>query len=179
MREPHVHLAYAPRGAGVLCAACWVVSGADCYGWFTGAQAYEHPARFFLLENYYSTRETIGYRSVEDDVRGAWVRLHPAGKEPPTLLERPPLGEPQCHEVGQLQDAFTREWLFYRHEPDAEPETAALRARELPVMALNIRAHKLNKLRTDAAVWTFTSPGADLNVVAFLARDWMLDYEPE
>jgi hypothetical protein len=179
MREAHVHLAYAPRGAGVFCAAFWVVSGADCYGWFTGAQAYEHPARFFLLENHYSTRETIGYLSVEDDVRGGWFRLHPGAKQPPTPLQRPPLSEARCHEVEQLQDAFVREWLFYGHAPDAEREVAALRARELPVMALNIRAHKLNKLRTDAAVWTYTSPGADLNVIAFLARDWMLDYEPD
>jgi len=67
MREPHVHLAYAPRGAGLSCVAFWVVSGADCHGWFTGAQADQHPARFFLLEDYYSTRDTIDYRSIEDD----------------------------------------------------------------------------------------------------------------
>ncbi|HTT12131.1 MAG TPA: hypothetical protein VMG60_14665 [Burkholderiaceae bacterium] len=179
MREPHVHLAYAPRGAGVLCAAFWVVSRADCYGWFTGAQAYEHPAHFFALENYYSTRETIAYRSVGEDVRAGWVRLHPGAKQPTAPPGRSPLTEAQCHEIEQLQVAFIREWLFYRDAPDAQPEAAALRARELPVMALNIRAHKLNKLRTDAAVWTFTSPGADLNVIGFLARGWILDYEPD
>jgi hypothetical protein len=177
--EPHIHLAYAPRGAGVLCAAFWVVSGTDCYGWYTGAQAYEHPAHFFLLESYYSTRETACCWSVEDDVRGRWVKAPAATRAPPVELDRPALDEARCHDVEQLQDAFVREWLFYRHAPDAGPEAEALRARELPVMPLNIRPRKLNKLQTGAPVWRFTSPGADLNVLAFLARYWPLDYLPE
>lgn len=179
MLEPHVHLAYAPRGAGVLCAALWVVQGPHCYGWFTGAQAYEHPAHFFVLENYYSTRETACYRSADDDVHGKWVQVTAHNKSAVDLDTPGPLPEPLCHEMEQLQDAFVREWLFYRHAPDAEPDAAALRARELPVMALNIRPKKLNKLQTGAPVWTFTSPGADRNVIAFLARYWMLDYLPD
>jgi len=65
--------------------------------------------------------------------------LHPGTKELPTPRERPPLTETRCQEVEKLRDAFTREWQFYRHAPDAEREAAALRARELPVVALNIR----------------------------------------
>jgi len=179
MLEPHVHLAYAPRGAGVLCAAFWLAHGPDCFGWFTGAQAYEHPAHFFLLENYYSTHETVCYRSADNDVRGKWVQVSAHDRSASALETPGPLPEPLCHDVEQLQNAFVREWLFYRHAPDSEPDAAALRARELPVMALNIRPRKLNKLQTGAPVWTFTSPGADLNVLTFLARYWTLDYVPE
>jgi hypothetical protein len=179
MLEPHVHLAYAPRGAGVLCAAFWVASGSDCCGWFTGAQGYEHPASFFLLEDYYSSSATVCYRSLDDDVRGKWLKVPADDKSLAAELDEPPLAEAMCHDMEQMQDAFTREWLFYRHALDAEAEAAVLRARELPVMALNIRPKKLNKLQTGAPVWTFTSPGADLNVIAFLARYWTLDYVPE
>jgi hypothetical protein len=177
MFEPYVHLAYAPRGAGVLCAAFWIVQGPHCYGWFTGAQAYEHPAAFFVLEDYYSTRDTVCYRSVEDDVRGAWLKVSARGESP---AEGPgPVPEPLCHELEHMQDAFIREWLFYRDDPAHAEEAAELRERELPAVGLNIRPKKLNKLQTGAPVWTYTSSGADLNVIGFLARHWILDYTLE
>lgn len=177
MLEPYVHLAYAPRGAGVLCAALWIVQGPHCYGWFTGARAYEHPAAFFALEDYYSTRGTVCYFSVEDDVRGEWLQISPRGEVP---IEGPgAVPEPLCHELEHMQDAFMHEWLFYRDDPAYATDAAELRERELPATALNIRPRKLNKLQTDAPVWTYTSPGADLNVISFLARHWMLDYTPE
>jgi hypothetical protein len=180
MLEPHVHLAYAPRGAGVLCAAFWIVQGRHCYGWFTGAQAYEHPACFFMLENYYSKRDTVCYRSAEDDVRGEWLQVSARGESPVASFPRPgPVPEPLCQELAHMQDAFIREWLFYRDDPAHAEEDAELRERELPTTGLNIRPKKLNKLQTDAPVWTYTSPGADRNVISFLAQHWMLDYTPE
>ena len=179
MVEPHVHLVYAPRGPGVMCAAFWSDSGTDLYGWFTGARADEHPAHFFLLENYYSVAPTVCYCSREDDVRGTWVKAARGDGALVTELDRPVLAENLCHEVERLQDAFVREWLFYRDDAGTDADAAALRARELPVMALNIRATKLARLQTSAAVWTYTSPGADLNVITFLARHWTLDYAPQ
>lgn len=177
MLEPYVHIAYAPRGAGVLCAAFWIVQGPHCYGWFTGARAYEHPAVFFTLEDYYSTRNTVCCFSVEDDVRGEWLQISPRSEVP---IEGPAVvPEPLCHELEHMQDAFMREWLFYRDDPAYAIEAAELRERELPAVGLNIRPRKLNKLQTNAPVWTYTSSGADLNLISFLARHWMLDYTPE
>jgi hypothetical protein len=178
--EPNVHLAYAPRGAGLLCAAFWIVQGPHCYGWFTGARGYEHPASFFVLEDYYSRRGTTCYHSVEDDVRGAWERVSPRGEPPPAPLPGPgPVPESLCPELERMQDAFIREWLFFRDDPAHADEAAELRERELPATGLNIRPKKLNKLQTGAPVWTYTSAGADLNVVGFLARHWTLDYTLE
>jgi len=36
MPDFNVFLAYAPRGAGLRCAAAYRAEGADAYGWFTG-----------------------------------------------------------------------------------------------------------------------------------------------
>lgn len=179
MLEPYVHLAYAPRGAGVLCAAFWIVQGPHCYGWFTGARAYEHPARFFALEDYYSTRDTVCLLSVEDDARGEWLHVSPRGEWPVSLQGSGPVPEPLRQELEHLQDAFIREWLFYRDDPAHAEEAAELSERELPTTGLNIRPKKLNKLQTGAPVWTYTSPGADLNVIGSLARHWMLEYTLE
>jgi len=175
MIEPHVHVAYAHRGAGVLCAAFWFAQGESVYGWFTGARAHEHPASFFMLEHYYSTRETVCYRSVEDDVYGQWVAASTAGEK---KIDRPvPVPEVLCHELERLQDAFVREWLFFDEDP--AQEAAALRARELPVLAVNLRSGKLGKLATGAPVWTYTSPGADMHPLVFLSNRWPLDYVPD
>lgn len=177
MIEPHVHVAYAPRGAGVLCAACWYAQGQNVYGWFTGARAYEHPASFFMLERYYSTREAICFRSTENDVHGAWVTMSTHGES--LIHKHSPVPEALCHELERMQDVFVREWLFHRDDPAHAEEAAALSARELPAIGLNIRPKKLNKLQTDSPVWTYTSPGADLHVIGFLSRRWSLDYTLE
>jgi hypothetical protein len=175
MIEPRVHIAYAHRGAGVLCAAFWFVQGDHVYGWFTGAKAHERPASFFVLEHYYSTRETVCYWSVEDDVHGDWVVASTSGE---SRIDRPcPVPEALCPELERLQDAFVREWLFF--EGEHEEEAAALRAHELPVLAVNIRPRKLNKLATGQAVRTYTSPGADFRVIEFLSKRWPLDYDPD
>jgi len=175
--EPHVHVAYAPRGAGLLCAAFWLEQGDHVYGWFTGAKAHERPASFFMLEHYYSSRETLCYRSVSDDVYGDWVLATTKGE---SRVDRPvPVPEALCHELERMQDAFVREWLFFEDDPGHAQEAEALRARELPVLAANVRPQKLNKLATGDPVWTYTSPGADLHVIEFLSKRWPLDYAPD
>jgi hypothetical protein len=177
MIEPHVHIAYEPRGAGVLCAAFWFAQGEHVYGWFTGARGNEHPASFFVLEDYYSPRDTVFYRSAQNDVNGDWFSA-PARSESP--IGRPgPVPPALGHELERIQDAFAREWLFYRNDPGHEGEAAALRARELPIRALNLRSGKLTKLVTGHPVWTYSTPGADLNIVTFLGRRWALDYAPQ
>ena len=176
MIEPTVHLAYAPRGAGLLCALFWFTKDDHVYGWFTGAKAHEFPAAFFMLEHYYSTRETVCYRSAQNDVYGNWLVATTARASP---IDRPvPVPEPLCHQLERMQDAFVREWLFAA-DAEHEPEAAALRARELPLAALNIRPAKLNKLAAGAPTWTYSSSGADAHIVLYLSRRWPLDYTPD
>ena len=133
MIEPHVHIAFAPRGAGLLCGLFYFTQDDHVFGWFTGARAHEFPASFFMLEHYYATQETVTYRSMQNDVYGDWlVATHTAESR----IDRPiPVPGPQCHELERLQDAFAREWLFYADDPAHASEAAALRERELSVLA--------------------------------------------
>jgi hypothetical protein len=175
--EPSVHLAYAPRGAGVLCAMFWFVEKSDVYGWFTGARGLEHPAHFFMLEHYYATRDTVCYLSAADDVYGAWTM---ATKRAASGIDRPvPVNADLCPELDRLQDAFVREWLFFESDTLHAQEAAALQERELPVLPLNIRASRLSRFTRDGPVWACWTPGADTHVVGYLAQRWPLDYSLE
>ncbi|OGA22420.1 MAG: hypothetical protein A3I01_11945 [Betaproteobacteria bacterium RIFCSPLOWO2_02_FULL_65_24] len=174
MIEPHVHLAYAARGAGVLCAMFWFPEKNDVYGWFTGARAHEHPARFFALQHYYATRDTECYLSAEDDLYGEWRMAVKTGT---SRIDRPiPVPAELCPELDRIQDAFVQEWLVFETDPLHDQEEAALRAHELPVFALNIRASRINKLTHEGPVWTYWTPGADIHVVDYLSQRWPLDY---
>lgn len=175
MIEPHVHVTYAPHGAGLLCAAFWLVQGHHVYGWFTGMRGQTQPACFFALEDYYAKEDAVFFRSVQNDVHGRWLIVAADGEIP---IERGPIPEALCHELERLQDAFVREWLFYRDDPTHAEDAATLNARHLPPRAVNLRPKKLAKLQSGASVWTYTSSGADLNVIAFLAARWPLDYAP-
>jgi hypothetical protein len=175
--EPSVHIAYAPRGAGVLCATFWLEQRKDVFGWFTGAKAHEHPAAFFMLGGFHSAADPTCYRSAESDVYGSWLVMSQAGERP---IDPPsPLPDAVGHELERLQDAFVTEWLIYDDPAADRSEIERLHDLGLPVLDLNIRPSKISKLRTDAAVWTYSSPGADLNGMRFLAARWPLDYRPE
>lgn len=176
MIEPHVHVACTPRGALLRCAAFWLARGNHVYGWYTGARGREFPAAFFVLEDYYSKRDTAFYRSEHNDVFGAWclvtaqshVRIEAPGPVPPALAP----------ELERLQDAFAREWLLYRDDAAHAAEADALRARDVPLRAVNLRPKKLDRLAAATPAWSYTTPGADLNVIEFLALRWTLDYAP-
>jgi hypothetical protein len=158
------------------------VRGDHVYGWFTGARAYEHPANFFMLEHYYATHDTVFYLSADNDVYGPWVVASTRGAStvvPVAPAEAAsPLPADLGHELERMQDVFVREWLFYRDDAEHAAEAEALRSRELPVLGVNVRPKKLNKLHTGQPVWTYFSPGADQNIVTFMARRWTLDYTP-
>ena len=177
MIEPHVHIAFAPRGAGLLCALFYFARERDVFGWFTGARGHEFPASFFMLERYFSVQETACYRSVANDVYGGWGVATSASE---SEIDRPvPVPEPVCHELDRLQDAFAHEWLFYADDPEHAAEAAALSARELSVLPVNVRPRKLAKLATGQPVWTYSSPGTDPHVVRYLAKRWRIDYQPD
>jgi hypothetical protein len=173
--QAHTHFAYAPRGVGVLYAAMWFAERDDVYGWFVGAKNGGHLACYFMLQDYYAARDTAFYRSVEDDVLSDWVHVHSGGERMP--LPSPPVPETVRHELNRLQDRFVHHWLFFDDNPESSQEAEALRARELAVRHVNIRAARLDKFRTAAAVWHYDSPEADRNVLVWLSKRWPLDYE--
>ncbi len=90
-----------------------------------------------------------------------------------------PVPDLPCHQLERLQDAFIHEGLAYEYDPEREQEAEALRSSGYPVLAVNIRASKLNKLVTGAPIYTYSTPGADIRLVNFLAQRWPLDYMPD
>lgn len=173
MIESHAHLAYAPRGAGLLYAMLWFCEGSSIYGWYIGSRDGVPEASYFVLPDYYAVTPTVLYRSVEDDLRGPWVKVTEEGDY--KLPHPPPVSEALCHELVRLQDEFVRHWLFFDDDPDSETQVHALNARELPVRHVNIKASRLGKLRMGAAVWRYDAPGADQSVLAHLSQRWPLN----
>jgi hypothetical protein len=175
MIEPFVYLAYTPRGAGVLCACFYFAKDEHVYGWYTGSRAAEVGAEFFMLENFYSPKETVFYRSSQNDVYGTWLVQK---RDVASVLDRPlPVPEEICHELNRLQASFVQEWLFYAEDTDAADEAAAYQTQELPVQPVNIKSRRFGKFDKSDAIWTCASPGGDMNVIGFLMRHWPLDYD--
>lgn len=174
MREPLAYLAYALRGRGLLCAVCLFTVEKSVYGWYTGAQEAVFPAAFFMLEDYYSARDTVFYQSQEDDVYGGWAIVDPGGG---LKLDQPvPVPQELCHELERMQNVFAQEWLFYADDPASQAEMEGYRKEELPVRLVNIKRRKLSKLERHDAIWTYATPGMDLNIIDFLKKRWSLDY---
>ncbi|MEM5371418.1 hypothetical protein V4C53_36040 [Paraburkholderia azotifigens] len=174
MSEPFVFLAYEPDGPGLTCAVMAIVEGENVYGWYTGPAKRKLAAAYFMLEHYYSARETAFYHSVENDVRSAWALAYPRLEI--DIGRHSPVSEAMCHELEYTQSRFVAEWLFYCDDPDTAADVEWYRMRSLPVTYAGVRCKKITKLRSDHVVWFHASPGFDLNIIECLRRRWELDY---
>lgn len=173
MTQARVHLAYAPRGAGLLYGVLWLAQGDDILGWFIGTRDGEFLAAYFVLQDHRQAGETRWLRSVQNDIYGPWLQAGPTGDI--DLPHPPPLPEPMCHELMRLQNQFMRHWLFVGDDPEAADEARALQDRELSVRVVNVQPARLNKFHHGAAVWRYDAPGADTKVLAALSQRWPLD----
>jgi len=160
MRTPNIFIAYAPRGAGLRCALAYLGAGRDVYGWFTGPREDGSiAAQFFLIEEFYTNRPT-----------------HDSAVEVSALHSRWPLDEDRRHELAQMQEAFAREWLFYRGDALAAAELASYARAELAAGEVNLRFERLSRLSTLQPNWTFYSPHFERSVLRHLAKRWPLEY---
>jgi len=177
MAEPLVHIAYAPRGPGVLCALLHFADGPNAFGWFTGAAGHSVIASYFMLDGWYSDREARFFRSVENDAYGHWLVADTRGERP---IDPPsPVPEAIVHPLVTMQGMFVAEWLAYPADPAFEKQAMQLRERGFIPAQINVRADRLGKFAPGAAIWTYSSSGIDVDLVRFLARRWPLDYAPE
>ncbi len=158
MRTPEIFLAYAPR-AGLRCAIAYLGSHRDAYGWFAGpAEGAPHNA-YFVLEGYYSQQETR-YLAVPHS------EFHST-----RMIE-----EDRWHELAQLQEAFSREWLFNRGDAGADVQLREYARAELATGDMNIRFERLNRFSKLQPNWTYYSPHFEHGVLECLASHWPLDY---
>ncbi|MBA3902466.1 MAG: hypothetical protein C0522_02135 [Rhodocyclaceae bacterium] len=176
MTTPTAYFAYAPQGAGLMCAVVCLAEGNDVCGWWIGSEGGEYPPSYFLLDGFYSGDEPRFYATSGGDLYGGW-RLD-YGKPCPELPEPVAVPDALCHRLEHLQFAFAREWLFFADDKDAETanEIAAYEKQGLPVLPVNIQHRRLGKLSQHGPVWTYASPGLDMNVIEHLRRHWPLDY---
>lgn len=159
MNTPRIFLCYAPRGAGLRCAVAYVAAGRDAHGWFTGPGEAEMESAYFVLEDYYTPRETRYVAVADSELHSKWTA-----------------DEAMCHELARLQDAFAHEWLFYRGDPGAEAQLAQYAQGELAAGIVSIRFDKLARLSKEQPNWTFYSPEFEHGVLETLSRHWPLDY---
>jgi hypothetical protein len=159
---PEIFVAYAPRGAGLRCAIACFASGHDVWGWFAGSSDGTVASAYFLLEDFHTPRETRYVAVSDDDLHSKWTD-----------------DEAKCHQLAGMQEAFRREWLFSRSDPDAEAELARYRAGELAAGELNLRYERLAKLSKLQPNWTYYSQDFEHGVLKCLARHWPLDYSPD
>lgn len=161
MRTPRVFLCYAPR-AGLRCALAYVPGDRDAYGWFTGPGTGEMESAYFVLEDFYTPRETRYVAVADAELHSKWTA-----------------DEARCHELASLQEAFTREWLFYRDDPASAPQLAHYARDELAVGPVGVRVEQRNRLSKLQADWTYYSHDFEDSVLGFLSRHWPLDYRVE
>lgn len=160
MRTPNVFLAYAPRGAGLRCAVAYLTSERDVYGWFTGPRYDMSTASaFFLLENFYANAPARHEAVDPSDLHSDWS-----------------LDEARRHELARMQEAFAREWLFYRDDARAAAELEAYAEAELAAGEVNVRFQRLAKFSTLQPNWTYYSPRFERSVLRHLTRRWPLEY---
>jgi hypothetical protein len=178
MTAPHIHLAYAPQGAGLLYAVTWLGDGDDVHGWYLGTRDGVPEAAYFTLPRFYADQPVLLWHSKADDLYGPWVEAH--GRKPPSDLPHgPPVPQGLCHRLAAAQDSLMAHWLYVDDDPGMEAARHATEAAGLPVRHVNIRPSQLGKLHPGPITWTYDSPGADRQVLEQLSKHWPLDARVE
>jgi len=169
--QTKIYISYSPDKAGSVFALFYFESGNDVIGWHIETRERYFSAAFFMIEDFYAGDDVRLYRSVEDDVYGAWTIDHPPTRD----RIRCPLSEAQLHELERLQSAFVEDWLFFGDDARIESELAGYQVQGLPVYWANIRWKRLHKLRKCGTEWIHAMPGTDPNVAQFLRKYWRLN----
>lgn len=169
--QSRIYISYSPDKAGSVFALFYCESGDDIIGWHIETRERYFSAAYFMIEDYYADHDARLYRSIEDDVYGAWTIDHPPTRD----HIRCPLSEAQQHELDRLQSLFVEDWLFFGDDAHIESELASYRVQGLPVYWANVRWKRLQRLNRRGREWVHATPGTDLNVAPFLRKYWRLN----
>lgn len=164
--QPKIYLCQS-EGRSAPFSACFYLEGnGELYGWRLYAKGHRFAAAFFMLENFYDSDRTVLYRSVEDDVYGAWMSDYPRRHEE----IRCPLPDPVQHELERLQSLFVQEWLFFENDPEADQDISLYERQHLAVHAVNVKFRKLSRLVRTQRRWEYRMPGFDLHLLDYLHK---------
>lgn len=174
MTTPRTFIAYAPYGAGVMCALVYIERGNDIYGWWIGARDAEFHSAYFRLAEYFTAMPTRFYATEGMDLYGGWKYLYPA--RDPALDKAVPVNDAAAHELHRVQGMFAAEWLVFEDDPHIESEREAYGKMGLILGHAAVRSRRIGKLDLSQAVWVHRSHDFDLHVLDTLQRDWPLDF---
>jgi hypothetical protein len=162
MHTPEIFIACAPHGAGLRCAVAYLSAERDVFGWYTGPRPDTHLAsRCFLLEDYYTGRETRCESVDLADLHSVWS-----------------LEEARRHELARMQEMFAREWLWYAGDARAAAEQQAYDDAQLaPGGAAGVRFERLGKFSQLQPNWTYYTPRFEHSVLRHLAKRWPLEFQ--
>lgn len=169
--QPRSFISCSPEKSGAVFALFYLESHSDVLGWHLETRPPYFSAAFFMIENYYAEAQPHLYRSIEDDVYGAWTIDHP----PIRNRIRCPLPDAIAHELERQQSAFVEDWLFFSDDTRIGEELAQYEAHGLPVHEANLRWRRLQRLQENGDIRIHSSTGTDLNLVQFLRRYWRLN----
>jgi hypothetical protein len=173
---PQSLIAYAPYGAGLMCALFYVSRGVDVYGWWIGKCGSDYRSAYFKLENFFTTKPMRFYATDGMDLYGG-LRFHYSARQP--VLDKPvPMDDDVCHELDRLQNVFVAEWLVFEDGADIGAERDEYKRLGLPLGHVAVRSKRLGKLDESDSVWSYRSHDFDLHILERLERYWPLDYRP-
>src|SRR6266851_5682648 len=115
-------LAYAPRGAGLLCAVAYVSGEPDIVGWFVGAKGRSYPSAYFRVENFFSAEQKRFWATAGSDIYGGWRYDYARGDS--ELDPTEPVDDDLCHVLDRLEDVFVAEWLVFKGDLRFDVEKA-------------------------------------------------------
>lgn len=170
--QPKIYTSYSREKSGGVFALFYFELNTEIYGWHIEAVGRYLSAAFFMIENFYAERATHLYRSIQDDVHGPWTIDYPPTKN---AVIRSPVPESLSHELESLQSRFVEEWLFFRDDPHRDADFHAYAMHDLQIQDVNIHWKKLNRMEKRRPLWTYATPGIDLNIVDLLRKYWRLN----
>jgi len=174
MMQHECFLAYAPRGAGLLCAVAYVSGEPDIVGWFVGAKGRTYPSAYFRVENFFSAEQKRFWATAGSDIYGGWRYDYARGDS--ELDPTEPVDDDLCHVLDRLEDVFVAEWLVFKGDLRFDVEKAVYAREGWVTSDVLIEHRKLAKFDREGPAWTFYSHGFNDEVLRYLIARWPLDH---
>ncbi len=168
--QPKVYISYSPEQPGSVFALFYFESGGDIHGWHIEARNLYFSAAFFMVEHFYANHSPSLYRSMQDDVYGPWTIDYPPIRDE----IRCPVPEAIDHELERMQSVFVEEWLDFRNDRRRVTEDRDGHRDEDALQDVSIKPRRLARMLRQGNIWTYTTPGMDMNLVQLVRKYWRL-----
>ncbi|MBC7499610.1 MAG: hypothetical protein H7315_03810 [Herminiimonas sp.] len=164
--QPKVALCCAQEKRSCVSTTLYFESARDVFGRHLQSTAMCFAAVFFMIENFHTRSATVHYRSVDNDLYGAWTMDHP----PTRHCCRCPIPDLIGHALERIQSQFIDERLFFHKDRAAQTYLAAYRQHGIAIHAVNMRFKKPTRLGPVRDKFIHCTPGSDLHLMEFIEK---------